>query len=59
MALDWLHNDKAEFRLFAAVLILKVSDLVSLSFSFSVDKLIAWLFIILLTSVFFVLLMML
>ncbi|XP_061978017.1 serine/threonine-protein kinase TOR isoform X2 [Populus nigra] len=23
MALDWLHNDKAEFRLFAAVLILK------------------------------------
>ena len=54
MALGWLRNDKAEFRLFAAVLILKVS----VTFS-CVDKLAAQFFVILLIVYCFVLLMIL
>ena len=54
MALGWLRKDKAEFRLFAAVLILKVSvTYFSFPFFFCVDKLAAQFFVILFDSVLF------
>ena len=52
MALGWLCNDKAEFRLFAAVLILKVS-VTYFSFPLFFDNFDAGLFAILLIEYFF------